>query len=171
MIRHAFCFLLLFIFIPRFGESQTIKNLPQDYFVNPLDIDLKLSGTFGELRSNHFHSGLDIKTNQRTGAKVYASASGYVSRIKIERYGYGKVVAAHTEFSRMLAEHGLLGLFSLSLLIGIPIYYFISNESPKSKLIKIVFGTLALLTMLHSAMRIAMPCFAYGLLFPKYYDE
>ena len=88
-----------------------------------------------------------------------------------ERYGYGKVVAAHTEFSRMLAEHGLLGLFSLSLLIGIPIYYFTSNESPKSKLIKIVFGTLALLTMLHSAMRIAMPCFAYGLLFPKYYDE
>jgi hypothetical protein len=92
MIRHAFCFLLLFIFIPRFGESQTIKNLPQDYFVNPLDIDLKLSGTFGELRSNHFHSGLDIKTNQRTGAKVYASASGYVSRIKIERYGYGKAL-------------------------------------------------------------------------------
>ncbi|AGC77269.1 dihydrolipoyl dehydrogenase [Nonlabens dokdonensis DSW-6] len=78
--------------ISRFGESQTIKNLPQDYFVNPLDIDLKLSGTFGELRSNHFHSGLDIKTNQRTGAKVYASASGYVSRIKIERYGYGKAL-------------------------------------------------------------------------------
>ncbi|PZX40804.1 peptidase M23-like protein [Nonlabens dokdonensis] len=92
MIRHLFCFLAFFLLISRFGESQTIKNLPQDYFVNPLDIDLKLSGTFGELRSNHFHSGLDIKTNQRTGAKVYASASGYVSRIKIERYGYGKAL-------------------------------------------------------------------------------
>ncbi|MEP0480509.1 MAG: M23 family metallopeptidase, partial [Nonlabens sp.] len=43
-------------------------------------------------RSNHFHSGLDIKTNQRTGANVHAAASGYVSRIKIERYGYGKAI-------------------------------------------------------------------------------
>ncbi len=76
----------------RLGESQTINNLPQNYFANPLDINLRLSGTFGELRSNHFHSGLDIKTNQRTGAKVYATASGYVSRIKIERYGYGKAL-------------------------------------------------------------------------------
>lgn len=92
MNRHFFCFLALFLLMSRFGESQTIKNLPQDYFVNPLDIDLKLSGTFGELRSNHFHSGLDIKTNQRTGATVHAAASGYVSRIKIERYGYGKAL-------------------------------------------------------------------------------
>lgn len=75
-----------------FGASQTYKNIPEGYFKNPLDIDLKLSGTFGELRSNHFHSGLDIKTNQRTGLKVYATASGYVSRIKIERYGYGKAL-------------------------------------------------------------------------------
>ncbi|WP_405369652.1 M23 family metallopeptidase [Nonlabens sp. Asnod2-A12] len=92
MIRLFICFLTLFLFTSRYCESQTIKNLPQDYFVNPLDIDLKLSGTFGELRSNHFHSGLDIKTNQRTGANVHAAASGYVSRIKIERYGYGKAL-------------------------------------------------------------------------------
>lgn len=92
MIRLFICFLTLFLFSSRYCESQTIKNLPQDYFVNPLDIDLKLSGTFGELRSNHFHSGLDIKTNQRTGANVHAAASGYVSRIKIERYGYGKAI-------------------------------------------------------------------------------
>ncbi|WP_298954531.1 M23 family metallopeptidase [uncultured Nonlabens sp.] len=92
MIRLFTCLLTLFLFSSRYCESQTIKNLPQDYFVNPLDIDLKLSGTFGELRSNHFHSGLDIKTNQRTGANVHAAAAGYVSRIKIERYGYGKAL-------------------------------------------------------------------------------
>lgn len=86
------CFLLMGLMLVRFGESQTIKNLPQDYFHHPLDIDLLLSGTFGELRSNHFHSGLDIKTNQRTGASVHAAASGYVSRIKIEHYGYGKAL-------------------------------------------------------------------------------
>jgi len=50
------------------------SKYPQDYFRNPLDIPLILSGTFGELRSNHFHSGLDIKTQQVEGKKVYTAA-------------------------------------------------------------------------------------------------
>ncbi|WP_203258243.1 M23 family metallopeptidase [Hyunsoonleella ulvae] len=65
---------------------------PQDYFGSPLDIPLILSGTFAELRSNHFHSGVDIKTQQRTGLKVKAAADGYVSRIKVSHYGYGKAL-------------------------------------------------------------------------------
>ncbi|WP_336070936.1 M23 family metallopeptidase [Mesoflavibacter sp. CH_XMU1404-2] len=65
---------------------------PQDYFASPLDGETILAGTFGELRSNHFHSGLDIKTKQREGLKVYAAASGYVSRIKIAHFGYGKAL-------------------------------------------------------------------------------
>lgn len=71
---------------------QAQSSIPQDAFVNPLDIDLKLSGTFGELRSNHFHSGLDIKTLQKEGWDVFAAAEGYVSRIKISHYGYGKAL-------------------------------------------------------------------------------
>lgn len=71
-------------------NSQSIY--PQDYFSSPLDIPLVLSGTFAELRSNHFHSGMDIKTQQRTGLKVKAAADGYVSRIKISHYGYGKAL-------------------------------------------------------------------------------
>ncbi|WP_299336192.1 M23 family metallopeptidase [uncultured Psychroserpens sp.] len=78
------------IFLSQFCFSQT--PYPQDYFRNPLDIDLVLSGTFAELRSNHFHSGLDIKTRQRTGLKVYTVAEGYVSRIKVSHYGYGKAL-------------------------------------------------------------------------------
>lgn len=70
----------------------TQVSYPKDYFVKPLDIPLILSGTFGELRSNHFHSGLDIKTQQREGLNVYASAEGYVSRIKISHWGYGKAL-------------------------------------------------------------------------------
>ncbi len=74
-------------------HAQKIGGDVEDgYFANPLNIDLRLSGNFGELRSNHFHSGLDIKTNQRTGLEVLATASGYVSRVKIERYGYGKAL-------------------------------------------------------------------------------
>jgi len=65
---------------------------PQDYFRSPLDITLILSGTFAELRSNHFHSGLDIKTQQREGLKVYAAAKGHISRIKISHWGYGKAL-------------------------------------------------------------------------------
>ncbi|MDX1774448.1 M23 family metallopeptidase [Oceanihabitans sediminis] len=68
------------------------EKYPTDYFAPPLDITLIASGTFGELRSNHFHSGLDIKTQQRQGLKVYASAEGYVSRIKISHFGYGKAL-------------------------------------------------------------------------------
>ncbi|PKQ44117.1 M23 family metallopeptidase [Confluentibacter flavum] len=68
------------------------NNYPQDYFGNPLEIPLILSGNFAELRSNHFHSGLDIKTQQRIGLKVLAAADGYVSRIKIQHYGYGKTL-------------------------------------------------------------------------------
>ncbi len=68
------------------------NNYPQDYFSNPLEIPLILSGTFAELRSNHFHSGLDIKTQKRVGLKVKACADGFVSRIKISHYGYGKAL-------------------------------------------------------------------------------
>ena len=68
------------------------SEYPQDYFRNPLDITLVLSGTFAELRSDHFHSGLDIKTQRKTGLKVYTASMGYVSRIKISHYGYGKAL-------------------------------------------------------------------------------
>ncbi|GGZ58926.1 M23 family metallopeptidase [Mesonia mobilis] len=84
-------FLVFFaLFSIQFGLAQ--ENLPQDYFESPLEIPLILSGTFGELRSNHFHSGMDIKTHQQTGLSVVASASGYVSRIKISHFGYGKAL-------------------------------------------------------------------------------
>ena len=68
------------------------ENYPQDAFRSPLDIPLILAGTFGELRSNHFHSGIDIKTQQREGLPIYAVADGSVTRIKISHWGYGKVL-------------------------------------------------------------------------------
>ncbi len=80
----------IFLFIAQVIIAQ--NPYPQNYFRSPLDISLVLSGTFAELRSNHFHSGLDIKTQQREGLKVYAAASGYVSRIKISHWGYGKAL-------------------------------------------------------------------------------
>ena len=88
-----------------------------------------------------------------------------------EQYGYGQKVAAHTEYSRMLAEHGLLGLLSFLILIAVSSYQLTKSCSPDTKFIKILFGLLALLTMSHSAMRLAMPSFLYGFLFSKYTKE
>lgn len=73
---------------PVFGQV----DYPQDAFRSPMDIPLVLAGTFGELRSNHFHSGIDIKTQQREGLPIYAIGDGSAVRIKISHWGYGKVL-------------------------------------------------------------------------------
>jgi murein DD-endopeptidase MepM/ murein hydrolase activator NlpD len=87
-LKHQF--LLSFILFHFLSFSQ--KQYPKDYFINPLNIPIYLSGSFGELRSNHFHAGLDIKTQGKQGLKVFAVADGYVSRIKVQQFGYGKAI-------------------------------------------------------------------------------
>ena len=67
-------------------------DYPTDYFRSPIGIPIILSGTFAELRSNHFHSGLDIKTNAKQGYRVYAAAGGYVSRILVSPTGNGNAL-------------------------------------------------------------------------------
>ena len=75
------------------ARSQTIYSTykyPLVDFRQPLDIrPTALSGSFGEIRGNHLHSGIDYRTNQREGYPVYAIADGYVSRIKVENSGFG----------------------------------------------------------------------------------
>lgn len=79
-------FVLFFLFTTGLFAQQPY---PQDYFRSPMDIPIHPSGTFGELRTNHFHSGLDFRTEQREGLPVFAAADGYVSRIRVSSYGYG----------------------------------------------------------------------------------
>ena len=67
-------------------------DYPLNYFRLPLDIVPVISGSFGELRGNHFHSGLDYKTNQREGYPVYAVADGYISRLRVSATGFGNAV-------------------------------------------------------------------------------
>ncbi|WP_276496775.1 M23 family metallopeptidase [Pontibacter litorisediminis] len=92
---------------------------PADYFLFPIKPGERnfLSGTMGEIRSNHFHGGLDIKTDQRVGLNVHAAADGYISRVKQSTYGYGNIIYvthpnglvttyAHLmEFYKPLADH------------------------------------------------------------------
>jgi murein DD-endopeptidase MepM/ murein hydrolase activator NlpD len=66
---------------------------PGNDFISPVNREIKLSGTFGELRSNHFHAGLDIKSsNGASGDPVYAAKEGYISRIRVEEFGYGNAL-------------------------------------------------------------------------------
>lgn len=67
-------------------------DYPQGYFRDPLGIPIQLAANFGELRSNHFHMGFDIRTRQRENLPVYAAAEGYVSKIKIEKLGFGHAI-------------------------------------------------------------------------------
>ncbi|NNK17699.1 MAG: M23 family metallopeptidase [Maribacter sp.] len=84
---------IFFIFLFTFSLGLYAQDsYPQEAFRSPLDIPLVLAGTFGELRSNHFHSGIDIKTQQRQGLPVYAIGDGTVTRIKVSLWGYGKVL-------------------------------------------------------------------------------
>lgn len=73
-------------------EMDIITSYPQDYFVNPMSGKVFVAGSFGELRSNHFHAGLDIRTGGVEGLPVFAAADGYISRINVATYGYGKAL-------------------------------------------------------------------------------
>ena len=81
---------IIFSIIPWLIHAQT--KYPTNYFSNPLEIPLILNGNFGESRSNHFHSGIDIKTQLKEGLKVFSVAKGNISRIKIAHGGFGKAI-------------------------------------------------------------------------------
>ncbi len=72
----------------------TIKGgpYPKDYFRSPIGIPILLAGSFQELRSGHFHSGLDIKTNGRQGYRVYAAADGQIVRVNVSPSGFGNAL-------------------------------------------------------------------------------
>ncbi len=67
-------------------------DYPKDYFRSPLGIPILLSGNFAELREGHFHGGLDIKTRESEGYRIYAAADGYIERVRVSPYGYGNAL-------------------------------------------------------------------------------
>ncbi|TDG35095.1 M23 family metallopeptidase [Pedobacter changchengzhani] len=88
--------LFTFLFTFQLTRAQQIfsKNkYPLTDFRQPLDITPPaLAGSFGEIRSNHFHSGIDFRTNQREGYPVYAVADGYISRLRVQNSGFGQAL-------------------------------------------------------------------------------
>lgn len=85
LIRILIITLLLF-------NTSGINNKDNSTFISPVKIPLLLSANFGELRVDHFHSGLDIKTQGVTGKEVVAAESGYISRISVSPGGFGNAL-------------------------------------------------------------------------------
>ena len=79
-------FILIFIISPVFAQEN-----PYLFPIRPGQRNY-LSGTMGEMRGAHFHGGMDIKTGGVTGLKIYAAADGYISRVKVDGYGYGNAL-------------------------------------------------------------------------------
>ncbi|MGY3052855.1 hypothetical protein ACVWYG_001051 [Pedobacter sp. UYEF25] len=96
--NHIFIFLSIVctLFVSTRLSAQQIfsgNSYPLTYFGQPLAITPPaLAGSFGELRPNHFHSGIDFRTNQREGYPVYAVADGYISRLRVQNSGFGQAL-------------------------------------------------------------------------------
>lgn len=81
--------LIIFLLLGNCLHSQT-ESFP--LYPNPVKIPVYLSATFAEIRTNAFHAGVDIRTQGVEGKEVFAVADGYVSRIGVSPFGYGKVL-------------------------------------------------------------------------------
>jgi hypothetical protein len=104
-----------------YGISFAVKaqkqSYPQGYYQFPIRPGLanSLAGGLGDLRTNHFHAGVDIRTEQREGLPVHAAAEGYVYKVAVQRSGYGNVIFLRhpngqtTVYGHLLKFGGALG--------------------------------------------------------------
>ena len=107
--HHIAALLLILIAVsPVFPQGGT-ADAP--LFILPVDIDPVLVANFGELRNNHFHGGIDLKTEHVTGKNLLAIADGYVSRIKLEPAGYGMILfITHPQYGIIAGYAHMLAL-------------------------------------------------------------
>lgn len=83
--------LMAYVFFSLYLPAQS-PAYPKYYFRNPLGIPMELVANFGELRSNHWHMGLDIRTNQKENLPVYAAADGYIAHVGIRAQSFGRYI-------------------------------------------------------------------------------
>lgn len=89
----SFIFFIIFL-IPFLATAQMFgaKQYPQKYFIWPVQARQGIVANFGELRPNHYHMGLDCRTDQHENAPILAAAEGYIAKIKIEPSGFGRCI-------------------------------------------------------------------------------
>jgi len=93
-VSHKPFLFLLFLFLCYTSHGQLFpkKNYPKGYFIYPVEAKIALAANFGELRPNHYHMGLDCRTNQVQNRPVKAAADGYVAHVHIEPLGFGRAI-------------------------------------------------------------------------------
>ena len=93
-IRFSWVLFLCMLPLWLLGQASQLRDINEATYVFPIRPNQPnyLSSGHAELRGTHFHTALDIRTQRRTGLSVYATAEGYVSRIKVERLGYGRAI-------------------------------------------------------------------------------
>jgi Peptidase family M23 len=89
-MRFYFLMFVLWLgMVPAFSQG---KSYPQGYFRNPMGIPMELTANFGELRTNHWHMGLDIRTQAKENLPVYAAAGGYIAYIGVRPLSFGRFI-------------------------------------------------------------------------------
>ncbi|RYD79777.1 MAG: M23 family metallopeptidase [Sphingobacteriales bacterium] len=92
-MRFSLFSLLSFLLYMGFAKNAFAQEpIPMDYFRSPINEKIELAGNFGELRPNHFHTGIDIKICGVEGLPIYAVADGYISRMAVSPVGYGNAL-------------------------------------------------------------------------------
>ncbi|MBK8710285.1 MAG: M23 family metallopeptidase [Niastella sp.] len=89
-----FIALVLVVALPFILQAQWLpqKNYPKNYFGWPVNAIKAIVANFGELRPNHYHMGLDCRTEQVQNKQVLAAADGYIAKVKIEPWGFGRAI-------------------------------------------------------------------------------
>ena len=113
MCKHLFAIIVIMISTGFWAMAQgpVLPDSVHEYR-SPLDMELLLAGNFGELRNNHFHAGLDFKTQGSVDHPVYSFADGYVCRVGINALGYGLVVYVRHPQMGLTSVYGHLNGFS-----------------------------------------------------------
>ncbi|MEO6813145.1 MAG: M23 family metallopeptidase [Ginsengibacter sp.] len=92
-LHKPFLFFIFLIFSSAiYAQIFPAKNYPKGYFIYPVDARIGLAANFGELRPNHYHMGLDCRTDQVENRMVKAAADGYIARVSIAPFGFGRAI-------------------------------------------------------------------------------
>lgn len=135
---------------PQLSGVPSTRPTTLNYKTLPIRLPLSMSGNFAEIRPNHFHSGIDIRTEGEEGKPIYAPADGYVSRINISAWGGGRVLyITHPDGYRTVYMHlsafcGKIGEFVHNYQYNHKLYAF-DTELPKDS-IKVKKGDIVALS-------------------------
>ena len=85
-------FIILFFYFVSNAQIFPVKNYPRKYFIYPVEAKIGIAANFGELRPNHYHMGLDCRTDQVQNRIIKAAADGYIARVSIAPFGFGRAI-------------------------------------------------------------------------------